>query len=417
VLLTGNRKLETENPSVALIGPELYPIPPIRGGAAELFIEKVADRLTTWRPVVIGVSDPELPLQENRAGVEYYRVPLAGWRQWLYKRYRQVFPFYDRQVAKIISRVKPDLIHVHNRPLLALYLKNHLPGKTPMILHLHNLYNSLGKRERPLPGIPIPVEALAACSRFVLEKERPRLGVGAGAYRVIYNGVDIEAFSPPWSPGALETRRIWRDRYGLEDQPTVLFAGKLRESKGVGVLLAAMEHVWQAVPGAALVLVGGTEYGRKRTMRETPYWRNLEPQLRNAVGRVVVTGFISPAEMPKAYLMGDVCAAPSQIDEGMPLVVLEALACGLPLITTPVGGIPEVVQDGDTGLLLNQKDDPAELAQKIIALLGDAPLRQRLGQQGRELVTANFSWEKIAATLKTFYDEVVAHNRPAATDH
>ena len=65
-------------PSVALIGPELYPIPPIRGGAAELFIEKVAARLKNWRPVVIGVSDPELPDREVRHGVEYFRIPLHG---------------------------------------------------------------------------------------------------------------------------------------------------------------------------------------------------------------------------------------------------------------------------------------------------------------------------------------------------
>ena len=61
-------------PTVALIGPELYPIPPIRGGAAELFIEKVADHFTTWRPVVIGVSDPDLPRQENR-GQAAFRSP------------------------------------------------------------------------------------------------------------------------------------------------------------------------------------------------------------------------------------------------------------------------------------------------------------------------------------------------------
>ena len=78
-------------PTVALIGPELYPIPPIRGGAAELFIEKVAGRLNRWRPVVIGVSDPELPRHETRGQVEYFRVPLTGWRQRLYCRYRELF--------------------------------------------------------------------------------------------------------------------------------------------------------------------------------------------------------------------------------------------------------------------------------------------------------------------------------------
>ena len=81
-------------PTVALIGPELFPIPPIRGGAAELFIEKVADHFTNWRPVVIGVSDPDLPRHETRGQAEYHRVPLEGWRRWLYCRYRNYFPLH-----------------------------------------------------------------------------------------------------------------------------------------------------------------------------------------------------------------------------------------------------------------------------------------------------------------------------------
>ncbi|MGB8991448.1 MAG: glycosyltransferase family 4 protein [Desulfobaccales bacterium] len=392
-------------PTVALIGPDLYPIPPIRGGAAELFIEKVADRLTTWRPVVIGVGDPEVPLRERRGQVEYFRIPLEGWRQWLYKRYRRVFPFYDGKVAEIISQVKPDLVHVHNRPLLALFLKSHLAGKTPMILHMHNLYNSLGKRERPLPGTPIPVAGFAACSRFVLDRERARLGLGAGLFRVIYNGVDAAAFAGRGDDEAAV--RAARRRYSLEAEPTVLFAGKLREAKGVHLLLAAMERVWQAVPQTVLVLVGGTEYGKGRTMRETPFLAQLRRDLARAPGKVVLTGFIPPDQMPRAYLLGDIFVGPSQIEEGLGLVFLEAAAAGLPIIATRRGGIPEVVRDGVNGLLLTQQDDVAALAEKILMLLGDQHLRLKLGTAGRDRVIAEFSWERIAATLEAFYDEVL----------
>jgi len=394
----------TANPIVALIGPELYPIPPIRGGAAELFIDKVAARLTGWRPVVIGVSDPELPRQEFRGQVEYFRIPLKGWRRWLYCRYRHHFPLYDRQVAKILNRVQPDLIHIHNRPLLALSLPLLLQHPAPLILHMHNLYASLGKRERPRPGTPIPVAGFAACSQFVLERERQRLGAGAALARVIYNGVEIEAYASRWDePGAVtEVRRA----HGLKDEPTVLFAGKLREAKGVHLLLKAMHRVWESLPQAVLVLAGGTEYGKGRTMRETPFLAQLRRDLSQAPGKVVLTGFMPPAEMPRTYLLGDVFVGPSQIEEGLGLVFLEAAAAGLPVIATRRGGIPEVVQDGATGLLLNQPDDDAELAAKILTLLNEASLRQRLGQNGRDRVLTNFSWEKIAVNLEAFYDEV-----------
>ncbi len=391
-------------PTVALIGPELYPIPPIRGGAAELFIEKVSSHLAGWRPVVIGVSDPELPRHEWRGQGEYFRIPLMGWRKWLYCRYRQYFPFYDRQVARIITQVHPDLIHVHNRPLLALYLQRRLHPSVPVILHMHNLYGSLGKRERPRPSTPIPVTGFAACSRFVLDRERERLGLGANLHRVIYNGVETEAFASLWDPVA-GVREV-RHRYGIENEPTVLFAGKLREAKGVHILLRAMTRVWNILPRAVLVLVGGTEYGRTRTMRETPFLVQLRRDLARAPGKVVLTGFIPPDLMPRAYLLGDVFVGPSQIEEGLGLVFLEAAAAGLPVIATRRGGIPEVVRDGETGLLLDKPDDDNELAAKIIRLLDDAPLRQRLGQQGRERVMAHFSWKKIAGTLEAFYDEV-----------
>jgi spore coat protein SA len=391
-------------PTVALIGPELFPIPPIRGGAAELFIAKVADHFTGWRPVVIGVSDPDLPRRETRGQTEYFRVPLEGWRRWVYCRYRQYFPLYDRAVARIIHQVRPDLIHVHNRPLLALSLACRVGEEIPVILHLHNLYESLGKRERPPLGSPLPVAGFAACSNFVLDRERSRLGKGAGLYRVIYNGVETEAFTSIWDPGPL--RQQVREQYGLEDAPTILFAGKLRESKGVHILLRAMTRVWEIAPGAALVLVGGTEYGRNRTMRETPFMAQLRRDLARAPGKVVLTGFIPPADMPRAYLLGDVFVGPSQIEEGLGLVFLEAAAAGVPIIATARGGIPEVVRDGVNGLLLRRKDDDTELAKKIIELLGNGPLRQRLGQQGREMVQANFTWEKIARDLEEFYDEI-----------
>ena len=395
-------------PTVTLIGPELYPIPPIRGGAAELFIEKVADHFTNWRPVVIGVSDPDLPRHETRGQAEYHRVPLEGWRRWLYCRYRNYFPLYDREVARIIHRIRPALIHVHNRPLLARSLARRFGQGIPVILHMHNLYESLGKRERPPLGSPIPVAGFAACSNFVLERERSRLGLGAPCFRVIYNGVSTGAFASIWDHEP--QRQQVRKQYGLEDEPTVVFAGKLRESKGVHILLRAMPRVWEITPRAVLVLVGGTEYGR-RTMRETPFMSQLRRDLAQAPGRVVLTGFIPPDNMPQAYLLGDVFVGPSQIEEGLGLVFLEAAAAGLPIIATRMGGIPEVVRDDFNGLLLRQPDDASELAEKITRLLGDAPLRQRLGQQGRDWVRADFSWEKIARTLETFYDEVMDQNR------
>lgn len=401
---------------VALIGPELFPIPPIRGGATEQFIAQIALHLNGWRSVVIGVGDPDLPSYEVQENVEYFRIPLSGWRKWLYIRYRSHFPYYDRKVANIVQQVQPHLLHVHNRPLLALYLKRHFP-ETPLIFHMHNLYNILGKREKPSPETLIPADAFVACSRFVLEKERHRLGAGAASHYVVYNGVDPEAFRPAWEqPNKVkEVRR----RYGLTHEPSVLFVGKIRESKGVGVLLRAMERVWRRRHRAVLILVGGTEFGRGRTHRRTPFLEKFQHELKQASGRVILTGFIPPAEVFQAYLLGDVFVAPSQIDEGLGLVFLEASASGLPIISTKMGGIPEVVQDGLNGLLLEDKANAAELAEKIDLLLTDASLRHRLGRQGRQLVLEKFAWDHIARQQEQVYEEVMklAARKKAGSPH
>jgi spore coat protein SA len=391
-------------PTVALIGPELFPIPPLRGGATELFIDRLAAHLSRYHPVVIGPADPELPDQERRGQVEYLRVPLNSWQQWLYRRYRHLLPLYDRRVAALVRHVSPDLLHVHNRPLLALNLKTWFP-RLPVLLHMHNIYPILGKRERPAPFTPLPVEAFLACSNYVMEQERQRLGTGAGAHIVMYNGVDTGVFRPKWERA--EEARAIREHYGLGGEPVVLYAGKIRESKGVGLLLAAMYRVWKKFPRALLVLVGGTEFGRGRTKRETPFFKQLREQVAQAPGRVILTGFIPHEDMAQTYLLGDVFVAPSQKPEGMPMVLLEASACGLPLIATRLGGIPEVVQDGENGILLDTPPDPGELAGKIIGLLKDSELSQRLGQKARERALERFSWQRIAQEQEAVYDDVL----------
>jgi spore coat protein SA len=391
-------------PTVALIGPELFPIPPIRGGATELFIDRLAAHLQRYRPVVIGPADPDLPDFEVRGRVEYRRVPLNSWQQWLYRRYRHLLPLYDRRVAGLVRQLDPNLLHVHNRPLLALNLKKWFP-RLPVLLHMHNTYHILGKRERPDPYTPMPVEAFLACSNFVMEEERERLGSGAGVHSVMYNGVDPQTFRPRWERAA--EARAAREQYGLGDEPVVLYAGKIRESKGVGVLLTAMGRVWEVLPRAALVLVGGTEFGRGRIKRETSFFKEFREQAARAPGRVILTGFVPHEAMPATYLLGDVFAAPSQKPEGMPMVLLEASACGLPLIATRVGGIPEVVQDGSNGLLVDTPQDPGDLAEKILAVLQDPGLRERLARSARQRVLERFTWERIAREQEAVYDEVL----------
>ena len=108
--------------------------------------------------------------------------------------------------------------------------------------------------------------------------------------------------------------------------------------------------------------------------------------------------------MPRIYLLGDVFTAPSQLEEGLGMVFLEASACGLPILSTQQGGIPEVVIHEKTGLLLAQKDDATELAEKILYLLEHPEYGRELGEKGRQRVVENFSWTKIAESTEGLYN-------------
>jgi spore coat protein SA len=385
---------------VALIGPELYPIPPIRGGAAELWIEKTSRELKKYRPVIFSPADPELPLKEHSAGVEYIRIPVRRFKRTVYGWFNAFPEDYEKQVAAFLKKIDPDIIHIHNRPLLVSYFRERFPRKK-IILHMHNLYNYLGRLERPSGPFINEADLFLGCSRFVVAAEKNRLAVGTPAQEVLYNGVDIDDFQPLWV-NPEETRRV-RERQGLAGKKVVLYTGKIRESKGVGLLARAMGEVFQQEPETVWVLAGGTGFGYQRENKKTDFSERLRKELAPWQDRVRLLGFIRPQEMPNIYLLGDVFVAPSQLEEGLGLVFLEASAGGLPIISTRQGGIPEVVVHEKTGLLLARKEDVSELTEKILGLLREPEVRRQLGEEGRRTMEDHFSWTRIAAATERLY--------------
>lgn len=389
---------------VAMIGPELYPIPPIRGGASELFIEKVAQAMTRYSPLIFSPSDPELPAHEIQKKVEYFRIPINPVKKILYSWFKITLSDYEDKIASFLEKIDPDIIHVHNRPLLIPFFKNRFPEKT-IIFHMHNLYNYLGEREKPHGEFEIKADLTVACSHFIMESEKNRLVRGSRRQAVVYNGVDTEVFLPPWMM-EIETQRV-RQHYGVTNKKVVLYTGKIRESKGVGLLVTAMKEVFRQEPEAMLVLTGGTGFGYKRANKKTAFTEYLQKEIEPYRDRILILGFIPPQEMPRVYLLGDIFAAPSQLEEGMPLVFLEAASSGLPVIGTRLGGTPESLIDGKTGILLQEKDNVAELSDKILYLLRHPEYGRELGKNGRAFMESHFSWMHVAETIERLYDALL----------
>lgn len=402
----GHRWSEGPKPlKVAIVGPELYPIPPIRGGAVELYIDEISRHIGPMvdRLDVISPYDPDLLHTEKiEGGATIHRLQFprhAGFRS-LWKKNRPLS--YSLKAARLLSDLKPDVVHVHNRPTFVNTFRRMLDPRTKIILHMHNVMDYLGRQERPSTGFVPDCDAFLACSDFLLKHELPRYGLDERTGYVAYNGVNSRKFVT--ASEASDRRRKLRYQYGIaEGELVVLFAGKLRESKGIDCLVNAMRLVFDSVPNAVLVVVGGTRFGRGEADNATDFSSEIRASMERLPGKAVMTGFVPPQEMPEMYLMGDIFVGPSTCLEAFGMVHIEAQASGLPVVATTRGGLPEVVQDGVTGFLVEDPHDQQKLADPIIRLLQDAELRRALGGNARLRAETGFNWDSLARETVDLY--------------
>ncbi|GAA2456555.1 glycosyltransferase family 4 protein [Streptomyces glaucus] len=204
-------------------------------------------------------------------------------------------------------------------------------------------------------------------------------------------GVDEKTFHP--ASGGAEVRA----RLGLTDRPVVVCVSRLVRRKGQDTLIRAMPRILAAEPDAVLLIVGGGPYERelRRLAHET-----------GVAGSVRFTGAVPWSELPAHYGAGDVFAMPCRtrrggLDvEGLGIVYLEASATGLPVVAGDSGGAPDAVLDGETGWVV-RGGSPEQAADRIVALLGDAGLRRRMGERGRAWVEEKWRWDLLAERLKT----------------
>lgn len=207
--------------------------------------------------------------------------------------------------------------------------------------------------------------------------------------RIIPAGVDFNRFKTIPSPDH------FRDFYHIFGR-IVLYAGRLASNKGLKNLVDAMPQVISEFKDTTLVLVGEDE-GQRKMLEERAEKLGIKD-------KVVFTGHITDDEMFKSsYSACDVFILPSEY-EAFGLVLLEAMACEKPCVATRVGGVPEVIDEGKNGLLVEYGNQD-QLARAIIELLGDEPKRKNMGRAGRERVKDNFTWPKIVDQLEKVYKE------------
>jgi starch synthase len=210
--------------------------------------------------------------------------------------------------------------------------------------------------------------------------------------RVIRNGIDTIEYAA--DPGTDVLRR-----YGVEPaRPTVVFVGRITRQKGLPVLLRAASAV---DPGAQLVICAGQPDTPELAAEVTALVEHLQ-ETRSGV--IWLSGMLAKREVIQLLSHATAFACPS-LYEPLGIVNLEAMACGTAVVASRVGGIPEVVDDGETGLLV-PPDDPAALADGLNTLLRDPDRATWMGQRGRKRAIAEFGWPAIAAQTATLYAEL-----------
>lgn len=198
---------------------------------------------------------------------------------------------------------------------------------------------------------------VTAISSFLLGEVRKKGYKGRTA--IVHNGVDLQKFQNP--------------NYKLQTKSKskiIITISRLAYKNGIDILIKAVEEVKKSMPEVQLKIVSNAPH----------------------------------EEIPKHLAQADIFVRPSR-SEGLGTAFLEAMAAELPIIGTRVGGIPDFLKDGETGLFA-KVNDPKDLADKIILLLKDENLRQKLAQSGRKLVEEKYQWSKIASRMKKIFLEL-----------
>lgn len=207
----------------------------------------------------------------------------------------------------------------------------------------------------------------------------------------VRTGIDLSEYRPL-------DRALCRTKLGLADVPTVGIVATLRDWKGHDVLFEAWPAVQREVPDARLVIVG-----------DGPYRDRLDRQVAR-LGIGATLKFVGHQENVTEWLSAlDVFALPSWGDEGVPQAIMQAMACGLPVVSTPVGGIPEAVIADRTGLLVPPHDAPA-LAVALGRLLRDSGQRSAMGRAGLDFARRNFGIEAMLDRMESVFQAAVGTN-------
>lgn len=390
-------------PSILFIVPELLPVPPTEGGAVEHWVHEVSQRMAAMGFGVTVMSRPSGG-PEGDSGITYVGVPWTRAARWLLKIKQTRAPRdplralaklgnvlgYAFDVRRAMRTLDADIVYVHNDPLLA-WLVPKRPGQK-LVLHMHNDHLTKAALKPVLDRALSRVDLVLCVSDFITDRARRALPGHASKIQTVLNATDTDLFRK-YPPGDAP------DAFGSGGADAgafrFLYVGRLTEDKGVHVLLDAFASVHATCANARLVIAGSSFFANAP---KTTYQRQLAERAAPLAASIEFTGFIPHDRLRFMYSQADAVVVPSTWQEPFGLVGLEAMASETCVIATRVGGIPELITDAQTGLLV-APDDARALAAAMTRVMQDAELRRRIGRAARQDVVRRFAYPRLSTEI------------------
>ena len=356
-------------------------------GGAEVLVDVMARRLSDQYRSVIAVLDDVGEIGEQLSADGFVVEHLQ----------RQ--PGIDRGCAKRLNafgdRENVQIYHAHQyTPFFQAMLSRGLTGRRPVLFTEHG---------RHFPDVRSRKRSLV--NRLLLRKQDRLVGVGdavrqalikneglpAGRVEVVYNGVDLQALATASPQARLRVRSEFRFH---QDDFVAVQVARLHELKDHSTAIQAIDKARRTIPNLRLLIVGEGE--QRAAIEAEIEARHLEEHVVLAGTRTDIADLLAASDV---FLM-------SSISEGIPLTIIEAMAAGLPVVATAVGGIPEMIRNEQSGFLV-PAEDFAGLAKALVRLEQDPLLRQALADVGREAADAQFSLQRMLNGYSTMYQEML----------
>jgi glycosyltransferase involved in cell wall biosynthesis len=310
-----------------------------------------------------------------------------------------------RAVGRLLARRRFDLVHAHflvpNGVAVApLPTPTPARGTTTLAIGLHGSDVFLAEKRgaRTLARFALRRTALLTGCSPELVSRVCALGFPAERSRVIPYGVDVRAFTPRGADAGGAGWRAWREKLGIPlAAPLLLGVGRMATKKGFQVLIEILPRLFAARPDAHVVLAGGGDRLAEFTAAAAVPWAD----------RVHFPGSVLRDTLPDLYRAADLFVLPAVHDargnvDGLPNVILEAMASGLPVVASGISGIPLAVEPERTGLLVPE-GDPEALGTALLRLLAEPDLARAMGERGRRKAEAELTWEAVAARYREGY--------------